>query len=119
MKKILFVILLLIIAFGLGLGTNSFLSSFERLSLEEMQQRVVKEQDLGIKKAIAAGVYRCCVDPACTMCYIDDNIWNNQTAGTCACDDLIAQGKEPCPQCGGVISGHGDTTCSVFEEEDL
>lgn len=56
-------------------------------------------QRLGINRAKAEGDYRCCIEPDCTMCYMEGNKWNNGEAGTCACDDLIAKGEKPCPQC--------------------
>jgi hypothetical protein len=63
-------------------------------------EKTVSEQvDLAIEKAQAEGVYNCCIEPACTMCFLQANQWNNQTQGTCACDDLINQGKQPCPEC--------------------
>jgi len=74
-------------------------SSFSKLSSQQMRQRVISERDFAIQKAIEAGVYQCCIEPPCTMCYWEANLWNNQTAGTCDCDTLIALGKEPCPQC--------------------
>lgn len=73
--------------------------NFLKLSSQEMHQRIIKERDLAIQKAVKEGSYKCCISPPCTMCYMAANIWNNQTPGTCACDELIAQGKEPCPQC--------------------
>lgn len=63
------------------------------------RNELVKLQNLAIQKAKAEGKYRCCINPPCTMCFWEGNAWNNNTPGTCACDDLIAQGKDPCPQC--------------------
>lgn len=64
-----------------------------------MNKRVIEERDTGIKKAVAEGVYNCCIHPNCTMCYLEGNAWNNHTAGTCACADLVAKGEKPCLQC--------------------
>ena len=83
--------------FGYFISFN--IQGFKNLSPEQMYQRIVNERDYAIGEAIKRGDYRCCVNPPCTMCYMEANQWNNFTAGTCACDDLIAQGKEPCPQC--------------------
>jgi len=44
---------------------------------------------------------------------MEANQWNNFTAGTCACDDLIAQGKEPCPQCKRGLCEGEDSACSI------
>lgn len=74
-------------------------AQFENLSSEEMFERIINHRNIAIKEATASGVYNCCVDPLCTMCYMEANKWNDHTPGTCACDDSIAQGKEPCPQC--------------------
>jgi len=46
------------------------------------------------------------------MCYMEANQWNNFTPGTCACDDLIAQGKEPCPQCKAGLCQVGEDASS-------
>ena len=73
--------------------------AFANLNPQEMHELLIKQRDVAIKKAKEAGDYKCCIEPACTMCYMEANKWNNHTAGTCACDDIIAQGGEPCPQC--------------------
>jgi len=73
--------------------------NFEKLNDEEMYERIIRERDYAIEKAVLAGDFRCCIEPPCTMCFMEANQWNNMKAGTCACDDLIAEGKEPCPQC--------------------
>ncbi|MBU2265311.1 hypothetical protein KJ784_03960 [Patescibacteria group bacterium] len=100
MKKIIFIVLTLLLG---GIASYLFFNIqnpiFEKLSPEAMYQRIIKERDHAISQAVARGDYKCCINPPCTMCYIEANQWNNFTAGTCACDDLIAQGKEPCPQC--------------------
>lgn len=86
--------------FAAGLVFTRFLRpSFKNLSSEQMVEKIKAEQVLGIKKAQEEGSYNCCIKPPCTMCYLEANEWNNHQPGTCACDDLIAQGKEPCPQC--------------------
>jgi hypothetical protein len=101
MKKYL-IITLLLISIGIGLGVViSYYSSaqFEDLSSEEMHEQIIDHRNFAIKKATASGIYNCCIGPPCTMCYMEANQWNNHTPGTCACEDLIAQGKEICPQC--------------------
>lgn len=62
-------------------------------------QKLNQGRDLAIQKAVESGDYRCCISPPCTMCFWEGNQWNNNQAGTCACDDLVALGKKPCPQC--------------------
>ena len=114
-KKTLFLFLLLII-----IGTTGFLiarernSALETLNSQEMNQRIIKERDFAIQKAVEAGDYRCCIEPPCAMCYTKANQWNNFTATTCACDDLIVQGKEACPQCKrDICNGEKEGTCEI------
>lgn len=100
MAKLVFIILVSLLSGFVGyLFFNIQNPAFEKLSPEAMYQRIIKERDYAIDQAIDRGEYRCCINPPCTMCYMEANQWNNFTAGTCACDDLIAQGKEFCPQC--------------------
>ncbi len=95
---------------GFVFGIQS--SDFEKLNAEEMHQRIIQERDFAINQAVDSGDYECCINPPCTMCYMEANQWNNYTPGTCACDDLIAQGKEPCPQCKkGSCGGSEGSTC--------
>lgn len=81
------------------------------------EQKVTHEQVIdtiyaGIKVAKKNGDYRCCIEPDCTMCYISGNKWNYNQPGTCACDDFIAKGEKPCPQC---ERGLGD----IHDEENI
>lgn len=100
MKKIIFFISMLLLGGLAGyLFFNMHNPAFEKLNSEAMYQEIIKERDYAIDQAVAMGDYKCCINPPCTMCYMEANQWNNFTAGTCACDDLIAQGKDPCPQC--------------------
>lgn len=100
MKRIFFVILILVIGGLAGYFVfNIYESDFESLSAAEMHEQIVAERDLAIGKAVVAGDYRCCIKPPCTMCYMQANKWNNYTAGTCACDNLVAKGEEACPEC--------------------
>jgi len=100
MKRFL-IITLLVISIGIGLEVIiSYCSSvqFKDLSSEEMYKQIINHRNTAIKKATVSGVYNCCIDPFCAICYMEANEWNNHTPGTCACDDSIAQGEEPCPQ---------------------
>jgi len=111
--KKFFIITLLVLFGGIGSGmVISYYAStqFEDLSSEEMYEQIIDYRNSAIKKATASGIYNCCITPACTMCYMEANQWNNRTPGTCACEDLIAQGKEICPQCKrGIESLKGKT----------
>ncbi len=95
---------------------DAYRPNFEGLSAEGMYRKLLEERDYAISQAIAAGDYRCCINPPCTMCYMEANQWNNGQPGTCACDDLIAQGKESCPQCKrGLIKDTG-SSCEFTEK---
>lgn len=119
MSKKILTIILFFLFLGLVGGWGYFKlkaisPDFEDLSAEEMYGQIIKERDWAIQKAVEAGDYRCCIEPPCTMCYMEANKWNNHQAGTCACDDLIAKGQEPCPQClSGLCSGAGN--CQIKE----
>lgn len=113
-------LIILLILFSLSFGF--FLARwqnppFTSLTLQEMPQRIIAERNFAIQKAIEAGTYQCCINPPCTMCYLEPNQWNNFTPGTCACDQLIAQEKEPCPQCQkGLCEKNEKDTCQVKKE---
>jgi len=114
MKKITTVILIFLIGGFIGYLTYSIQNpSFEKLSPDEMYKRIIEERDHAIDEAIVAGVYKCCINPPCTMCYMEANQWNNHTAGTCACDDLIAQGEKPCPQCERGLCNGSSSSCKI------
>lgn len=103
-KKILhFFAVIFITTVFLGYFLNNFkavnLYLFSKLSPQEKYEVLVKQKDMAIEKAVAEGNYHCCIKPPCSMCYMQANEWNNFTPGTCACDDLIARGKKPCPEC--------------------
>ena len=68
-------------------------------SLEQTRENVLSELYAAIQEADEAGIYQCCIKPQCTMCYLNGNEWNHGNAGTCACDEFIERGEDPCPQC--------------------
>lgn len=119
-KKILPTVTLpLLILIGVGVGILISNSPNDEAvendaSAQQKLQRIIAERDTAIQEAVGAGVYKCCIHPPCTMCYMEANQWNNFTPGTCACDDLIAQGKEPCPQCkNGLCEQSEKGTCKI------
>ncbi len=118
-KPIIVVVIITLIIIGVSVGylaQNILSPTFSDLSSDDMYQEIIEERDIAISKAVDDGVYRCCIDPPCTMCYMEANQWNNDEPGTCLCDDLIAEGKEPCPQCKSGICEGSDSTCSVIKE---
>jgi len=117
-STVLVILGLLFIGGGVSyfIAKNS-ISPFGSLSKEGMHQRIIEERDLAIQKAVESGDYRCCITPPCTMCYMEANQWNNNKAGTCACDDLIAQGKEPCPQCKQGLCEENDNGACIINQK--
>jgi len=50
----------------------------------------------------------------CIICYPKNKELNNHKAGICSCDDLIAQGKEPCPQCKKGLVKNTGSSCEII-----
>ncbi len=103
MKKIILLIFALV-----------FLISCEKeLSFEERREIVLSDLSEAIEEAEEQGRYRCCIEPACTMCYMGSWIWKD---GSCYCDDMIKEGKDDkvCPQC---VRGIEEGLCKSTIEE--
>lgn len=60
--------------------------------------KVIENLYQGIEYSESQGNYDCCIEPACTMCYLGH--WKFEK-GTCECDDAIAEGRDDdvCPEC--------------------
>lgn len=67
-------------------------------SFETRRANIIADINHAIIQQEEEGNYNCCIEPACTMCFMGDWIWND---GICRCDDMIARGEEEkvCPQC--------------------
>lgn len=86
------------------------------LGQDKLHQQVISMRDYGISQAEARGDYKCCIKPPCTMCYMEGNKWNYGQAGKCFCDDFVARGEEPCPQCkNGLVKDTG-SACLIQSE---
>jgi hypothetical protein len=77
---------------------------------EERRGQVLSGLTEAIEQAEKEGKYECCIEPACTMCYLENFIWDN---GECHCDNLIAEGKEPCPQCSSGTCDANAKSCEI------
>jgi len=66
-----------------------------------------------IDQQVKKGNYRCCIEPACTMCLMGDWLWDD---GICRCDDVIVKGENDkvCPQC---KKGLEEGKCKYSEED--
>jgi len=83
-------------------------------------EKVIGNLYKAIEFAEEKGDYNCCIEPACTMCYLGN--WKFEK-GTCHCDEAIAEGRfdDVCPECkSGIEKGLCDSTmeegCELNEE---
>lgn len=65
MKKII-LICFLFLSVGLIVG-SSFVMAYNKTKSAD---KVIADLHLAIERAEEAGVYDCCIEPACTMCYL-------------------------------------------------
>ena len=79
----------------------------------ENPEKVIEKLYDAIDIAEQKGDYRCCIEPACTMCYLGH--WKFEE-GTCFCDDAIVEGRfdDVCPEC---ASGIEKGLCTSTKEE--
>lgn len=67
-------------------------------SFEKKRMSIINDMEMLINQQVKEGNYKCCIEPACTMCFMGDWLWDN---GICRCDDMIVKGEfdKVCPQC--------------------
>ena len=94
-----------------GIAVNSFLPQSFEVEREETLAHLAQS----IEHAEELGKYKCCIEPACTMCYQGHWIWDD---GTCDCDGLIAAGEDDkvCPEC---VHGMEEGNCKSTEETEI
>lgn len=99
-----------------------FLLGFVSWSIAESNkspEQIIDSLEKAIVRAEEKGNYRCCIEPACTMCYLGD--WKFDK-GTCDCDSAIAEGRndDVCPQCKkGIEKGQCRSTTESCELSEL
>ncbi|MAG50705.1 hypothetical protein CL621_03670 [archaeon] len=88
--------------------------SIKVYTFEERRENILVGLNLAIEDAKEEGKYKCCIEPACTMCYLGNWIWKD---GTCDCDGMIAEGEldKVCPQC---KRGIEEGLCKSTKEEE-
>ena len=88
-KTYLFIFLFLI------LTTSAILANY---NTNDSPEEVIKSLYKSIDLAEQNGDYECCIEPACTMCYLGK--WKFEK-GTCHCDQAIKENKndDVCPEC--------------------
>lgn len=87
-RQIVFALLFLFLGLSISFAIES----------NKNPDKVIKDLHDAIDKAESNGEYKCCIEPACTMCYLGH--WKFEK-GTCYCDDAIKEGidEDVCPEC--------------------
>lgn len=96
MRSVILIFLFLFFGIFIGIIFASVYPNFQ--SFEERRENIIIEMNSVISQNVEEGEYKCCIEPACTMCFLGNWVWDD---GICRCDDMIAQGKDDkvCPQC--------------------
>jgi hypothetical protein len=104
MRKILVIVGIVLVLFGIYI--------LRPVSFEQRREGVVNDLNEAIALAKESGEYRCCIEPACKMCYLGNWMFED---GKCACDDKIAEGKldQVCPEC---VHGMEEGRCESSED---
>jgi hypothetical protein len=117
---LIFIFFIIIILSGiiLSIGNSGMISG--SLINGYKTDKVIDNLHKAIKYAEEKGNYRCCIKPACTMCYLGN--WKFEK-GTCYCDNAIIESKEEdvCPECKkgieeGFCSSDIEKGCELDEE---
>ncbi len=112
---------LLILGMMIGIViTIIMVSNYSKVqSFEQQRKSILEKRDELIAQKVKDGEYKCCIEPACTMCFMGNWLWDD---GICRCDDMIAAGEfdKVCPQCQrGIEEGQCKSTDQSFCEIDL
>lgn len=91
----------------------SFIAVVVFASGQDSPEETIATLNKAIDKAEKNGDYKCCIEPACTMCYLGH--WKFE-AGTCFCDDAIRDGRQEdvCPECN---NGLDEGACNSVKED--
>lgn len=106
-KQIVIAFIFLVLGFAIALAV---VSPAEK---DKSPEDVIEDLGRAIELAEEKGEYKCCIEPACDMCYLGH--WKFEK-GTCYCDDAMAEGRDQdvCPQC---VKGLEEGRCKSADEE--
>ncbi len=106
-----FIFLFLFVGISIGIVFANLYPNFQ--SFEKKRSNIINDMEMLIEQQTKEGNYRCCIEPACTMCFMGDWLWDD---GICRCDDMIANGEDDkvCPQC---KKGLEEGFCKYSEKE--
>lgn len=110
MKKIFF---LFFIFFIIGLVYVNI--NLKEESFQTKRENIISEMEKLIQEQVELGNYSCCIQPACTMCFMGNWLWDD---GMCRCDEMIATGQDDkvCPQC---VKALEEGVCESTENEEF
>ena len=106
-----FIFLFLFVGISIGIVFANLYPNFQ--SFEKKRSNIINDMEMLIEQQTKEGNYRCCIEPACTMCFMGNWLWDD---GICRCDDMIANGEDDkvCPQC---KKGLEEGFCKYSEKE--
>lgn len=104
-----------VLGIAAGFITGSLVPDFR--SYEDRRHKLMDDMAALIEEKVESGEYKCCIEPACDMCFLGHWKWSD---GICRCDEMIAQGRDEdvCPQCRkaleeGLCKSTQETACEV------
>lgn len=113
MKKMILVFMVFGVAAGFIIG-----SLFpDTRNYEDRRHSLMDDMASLIEEKVDSGEYKCCIEPACDMCFLGHWLWDD---GICRCDEMIASGQDDkvCPQCKkaleeGLCKSSSEVACTV------
>ncbi|MFH1836389.1 MAG: hypothetical protein ABH851_09400 [Methanobacteriota archaeon] len=104
--------LVLFVGTFFGIVVGGVLPQYQ--SFEVRREKIISNMESTIAEKSEAGEYRCCITPACDMCFLGHWLWDD---GICRCDEMIAKGEfdKVCPQCQKAIE---EGACNSEQQSD-
>ncbi len=103
----------LVLGFIVGAAAAAAYPMFQ--GYQGRRSRVIGDMNSLIEESVEAGEYKCCIEPACDMCFLGHWMWED---GVCRCDELMREGRfdSVCPQC---LRGVEEGRCKSSEEDGV